>query len=77
MVAQMALSNGVILRCRLPDDPPINIVPEAPRDPKLGDIGGEPGFLPGEEDWRDGRTDDGEQDSDDALDDAPETDDEP
>ncbi len=41
-------------------------IPEAPpRDES--DEGGSNGVPIGSEDWRDGRTDDGEQDSDDAL----------
>jgi hypothetical protein len=46
--------------------PNVRKVPEAARDPELADIGSSSVPL-GEEDWRDGRTDDGEQDSDDAL----------
>ena len=52
--------------------PPIKKFPEAPRDQKLGQPfwSGEdaPRSTPiGEEAWRDGSTDDGEQNSDDAL----------
>lgn len=53
------------------DDPVIKNLPEGDRDADLGfDTGegaiGAPVQI-GEEDWRDGTTDDGEQDSNDAL----------
>lgn len=56
----------------MPNIPTVKKLPEGPRDPELGSeswLGGKaPQPVPqGEEPWRDGRSDDGEQDSDDAL----------
>lgn len=53
------------------NDPTTRRLPESERDTSLGFDAGE-GLIEapvqiGEEDWRDGTTDDGEQDSDDAL----------
>jgi len=53
------------------NDPTTRSLPESERDTSLGfDAGKDLIEAPvqiGEEDWRDGTTDDGEQDSDDAL----------